>query len=150
MLGVLFVLFCFGLVYGGYGRFARELELVCSAEQGVSCRRKIFGCGRFYEMASFEQFEREIMDGGGIEGPQEFDEVEEGEMRQKSGRKYALLTRNSSSIRITHAISAGGDGGDRNGGRWRNLNKYALACALLASLNSTLLGYGEFTFFSWI
>jgi hypothetical protein len=101
-------------------------------------------------MASFEQFEREIMDGGGVEGPQEFDEVEEDEVRQKSGRKYALLTRNSSSIRITHAISAGGEGGDRNGGRWKNLNKYALACALLASLNSTLLGYGEFTSLSWI
>ena len=144
--------FFLGLVYGGgYGGFARDLELVCSAEQGVSLLEEdLLGVGGFCEMASFEQFEREIMDGGGVEGPQEFDEVEEGEVRQKSGRKYALLTRNSSSIRITHAISAGGEGGDRNGGRWKNLNKYALACALLASLNSTLLGYGEFTSFSWI
>lgn len=47
----------------------------------------------------------------------------------KQGREYELLTPEIAARE------------ESKGGQWQNLNRYALACALLASLNSTLLGY---------
>lgn len=54
------------------------------------------------------------------------------ELKGKQGRQYELLTPDG---------TAGHVRDDSKGGGWKNLNRYALACALLASLNSTLLGY---------
>lgn len=51
----------------------------------------------------------------------------------KQGREYELLT--------PVEVATGQPEQSKAGGQWRDLNRYALACALLASLNSTLLGY---------
>ena len=53
-------------------------------------------------------------------------------LNAKQGGKYELLSAGST-IKSTSSGSS----------QWKNLNKYALCCALLASLNSTLLGYGK-------
>lgn len=57
------------------------------------------------------------------------------ELKGKQGRSYELLTPEAV------AGQAREDDGRSKGGQWQSLNKYALGCALLASLNSTLLGY---------
>lgn len=56
------------------------------------------------------------------------------ELKSKQGREYELLTPEIANGQASSESS-------KTGGEWRTLNKYALACALLASLNSTLLGY---------
>ena len=61
--------------------------------------------------------------------PRPFEAVE---LKGKRGRQYELLAPEAAAGQVREASKEG---------EWRGLNKYALACALLASLNSTLLGY---------
>lgn len=82
-------------------------------------------------------YEREIVNGELESGAENghtskgFEAVET-PLNAKQGRKYELLSAGST----MKSTSSGNS-------QWKNLNKYALCCALLASLNSTLLGYGK-------